>query len=143
MSIARRSLVPVVAALAGLCVAVAPARAASNPKAISVRIKCELEGVNGTPDGSTTQCKSLNGWFDGRLDWVSDGVVLFQENGPFVGVQSGTDEVIVFADGNGSDVTFHTFYDDPKTSVLNAPDLTLRLYTGSNGQFTLVNQQRY
>src|SRR5205823_77127 len=116
---------------------------ASTPKAITVRLKCQLQGVNGTPDGTTVKCTSLNGWFDGRLDWVSGGVVLFQENGPFVGIQGGTDEVLIYADGNGSDATFQAVYEDPKTSVLSAPDLTLRLYTVANGAATLVNTQRY
>src|SRR5262249_49108689 len=124
------------------CAAAVPSTAigASNPKAIAVRIKCQLQGVNGTPDGTTASCTSLNGWFEGRLDWVNcrtagvckptDGVVLFQENGPFVGVRSGTDEVIVFADGNEDEKAFAAFYEDPKTSVFTAPDLHLRLYVG-------------
>src|SRR5437764_722574 len=104
--------------LAGLVGAAGAAAAASNPKAIGIRIKCQLTGVNGTPDGSTIECKSLNGWFDGRLDWVSGGVVLFQEQGPLQGIQDGTGEVIVFADGNNSPQQFAVAYEDPKTSVL-------------------------
>src|SRR5438105_246993 len=130
-------------AMVGLFGPAVRAQAASNPKAITVRIKCQLEGVNSIVPNDPNKCTSLNGWFDGRLDWVSDGTVLFQENGPFAGVQSGTDEVIIFADGNNSDATFQAIYEDPKSSIFTAPNLMLRLYTLSKGAYIKVTEQQY
>src|SRR5687768_3676079 len=54
------------------------AHGASNPKAIGVRVHC-----GAGPDAS---CQRLQGWFQGRLEWLSGGVVLFQEEGPFLGL---------------------------------------------------------
>src|SRR5690349_13618423 len=68
----RFSRAAVTAALAGACMlSSAEAVAASNPKAITLRFKCRLVGVHGTPDLSTAECKNLNGWFDGQLRWFS------------------------------------------------------------------------
>ncbi len=140
----RGSFVRTVAMLVAVALSfgtILPAEA-SNPKAISVRIKCELMGVNGTPD--TPTCRGLDGWFDGRLDWVSGGVVLFQESGPFFGALRATDELLIFADGNGNEATFNSIYQDPATSILTAPDLTLRLYASDRrGALNLVAEQRY
>src|SRR2546427_11473533 len=112
--------------------------AASSPKAVVVRIKCQLQGVNSTPNNATTECHGLHGWFDGRLDWTSEGVTLFQEFGPFVGLQS-AGEVLIFADGNNNEDTFKTIYEDPSTSIFTVPDLMIRLFVRDHyGQDVLV-----
>lgn len=141
-------LVPALALLWGSLALAQP----NNPLAITVRIKCQLDGsVSGNSPNLTAECKNLNGWFNGRLDWVhvdaQSGVeaVLFSEYGPFNGVQSGTGEVQIFADANGNAVDFENYYGSRATSLFNNfPDLQLRLYRqGKRGAYELVTQQPY
>jgi hypothetical protein len=99
--------------------------------------------VNNTPENNT-DCERLNRWFDGRLDWMSGGVVLFQELGPFFGVQGASDEVLIFADGNNDANTFQSVYVDLQTSIITAPDLMIRLFaTDHQGRLLQVTEQRY
>jgi hypothetical protein len=132
-------------AVAAVSSLISVAAAQSSPKAVTVRVKCELEGVNGTPATSTGRCQGLHGWFDGRLDWISNGTVLFSESGPFYGYNADSDEVTVFAGGNQNDATFGSVYADPTMSILIAPNLTLALYARNNANqpYTLVTEQRY
>src|SRR5438477_2211 len=69
---------------------------ACHPKAIDIRFNYRLEGVNGNGAAAVTSCQSLSGWFEGRLDWVSGGTVVFQERGPFLGVPDDHGEVQIF-----------------------------------------------
>jgi len=118
--------------------------AASSPRALGVRINCQLPGATGA--NTSADCKSLSGWFEGRLEWISGGQVIFQEEGSFVGLP-GVGEVHVYADAGGDEKLFHRVYEstDPMApSILTAPDLSVRLYTkGPDGQYALVSEQRY
>src|SRR5579883_1257972 len=119
--------------------------AVAAPKGVGVRINCLLPAQHG--GSSNTECKNLSGWFQGRLEWISGGQVLFEEEGPFVGLSGGSGEVEIFVDGNRDEKLFHRIYEstDPASpSLLVAPDLGFRLYTRSgDGTLTLVTEQRY
>ena len=74
--------------------------AASNPRALGVRLTCsrgQTPGAVATQvaahGSAATTCAGLSGWFDGRLEWVSRGSVLFREDGPFLGMPGGAGEV--------------------------------------------------
>src|SRR5438132_11506717 len=90
--------------------------AAPNPRALGVRINCQLQGMSGSSDtatlGGAPSCKSLSGSFRGRLEWVSHGVVLFEEDGPFVGVpDGGTRDIHLLVDANDDAKMFQRVYE--------------------------------
>ncbi|HYO54571.1 hypothetical protein [Archangium sp.] len=127
-------------------------RAESNPRAVSLRIQCQLKDVSQKRDDAERLCKSLNGWFEGRLDWRSGGTVgddssgtlLFSEFGRFYALRSGDDEVLIYADGNGVPADFEQRYLTPGPhNVLTAPDLRVVLHLRVRNDFVQLSDQRF
>ena len=138
---------PLAAALAVMLVVAATgadrrAEASPGPRgaAIGLRLRCQLRGVHGVSSDSANACRALSGWFEGRLDWLSGGALLYSETGTFYALP-GAGEIIAHADGEGVD--FAAVYESSMSSVLAAPELSVRLYVRDGGQDSLVLQQRY
>lgn len=143
--------------VAALAAAVALRAFAASPGAITIRVPCELPGVAGAPSSPTQVCEHLSGWFDGRIDWMSDGAVLYSEYGPFLAVRASQTgrpgpadtraaaELVVFADGNGAATEFETLYAGAATSILRDPgSLRIAIYVlGVDGQYQLAVEQPF
>src|SRR5579883_1811332 len=116
------------------------------PHALGVRLPCIPDGA-GPSTGGGVQCGRLSGWFDGRVEWLSAGQVVFVEEGPFHGSPAATGEVQVELDANHDDALFERIYGSttlPAPSILSAPDLSLRLLLkDADGRLTTVVEQRY
>ncbi|QRK12097.1 H-type lectin domain-containing protein [Archangium violaceum] len=129
-----------------------PARAQTSPRAVSIRIQCELRDVSQTSATSIRDCQSLFGWFEGRLDWRSGGTVgddssgtlLYSEIGRFYATHSFDGEVLVYADGNDVSEDFQQRYLTPSEhNVLTAPDVRVVLYAHKRGDYVLLTDQRF
>lgn len=124
------------------------ARAESNPRAVTLRVQCQKEPGKKS-DGMERLCRSIDGWFEGRLDWRSggtagdddSGTLLFSEFGRFHALKNG-DEVLIYADGNGVPEDFEQRYLTPGPhNVLTTPDLRVVLYLRvRNDYLELVDQ---
>ena len=128
------------------------ARAESNPRALGIRIQCQLKDVSQTNEDAERQCRNLSGWFEGRLDWRSGGTVgddssgtlLFSEFGRFHALRSGDGEVLVYVDGNGVLEDFQQRYITPGPhNVLTTPDLRVVLYLRKRHDFVRLADQRF
>ncbi|WNG33095.1 hypothetical protein F0U61_05290 [Archangium violaceum] len=128
------------------------ARAQTSPRAVSIRIQCELREVSQTGATSVRDCQSLFGWFEGRLDWRSGGTVgddasgtlLYSELGRFYATHSFDGEVLVYADGNGVSEDFQQRYLTPSEhNVLTAPDVRVVLYARKRDDYVLLTDQRF
>src|SRR5262245_28522514 len=67
--------------------------------------------------------------FTGRADFVSDGVLLYQENVgvTYQRVDGSYNQLEFTATGGGNSVTFDAIFANPATTVLTAPNLRVRL----------------
>ncbi len=127
------------------------ASAESNPGAVSLRIPCQTKDAGPKRDNQERLCKSLEGWFEGRLDWRSGGTVgeeasgtlLFSEFGRFYALKSGN-ELLIYADGNGVPADFEQRYLTPGPhNVLTAPDLRVVLHLRAGKDYVQLTDQRF
>lgn len=127
------------------------ARAESNQRAVSLRIQCQAKEAVPKHENQERFCKSLDGWFEGRLDWrgggtlgdEASGSLLFSEFGRFYALKNG-DEVLIYADGNGVPTDFEQRYLTPGPhNVLTTPDLRLVLYLRVGKDYVQLTDQRF
>ena len=128
------------------------ARAESNPRAVTLRIQCQVDEAAPKHEDKESLCKSLGGWFEGRLDWRSGGTagnadsgsLLFSELGRFYAMKSTNGEVLIYADGNGIPEDFEQRYLTPGPhNVLTAPDLRVVLYLRVRHDYVPLADQRF
>jgi hypothetical protein len=129
------------------------AQAESNPRALSIRVQCPLDGARLGPEAAPTRdCRTLSGWFEGRLDWrsggkvgdESSGTLLFSEFGRFYATLGFNGEILIYVDGNNVSEDFAQRYLTPGPhNVLTSPDLRILLYLRKSNDYVRLTDQHF